>query len=707
MKNIVLILLAFLSFNFCYTQNDELESLNKKLSNEKTDTGKVSVLNEITSKLIAISEYKTALENAEKSEKLAKSISFTRGLGTALNNQGITHEKLGDFDKAIEYNQKALQLFEQISYKPGMATTLNSLGIVFWRKGLIDKSLDYHLKTLKTREELNDKPGIASSYNNLGVIHNTRNNFDKALEYYLLAAKIREELGEKVYMGSIFNNIGIVYEKKGDRKKSLEYYQKAYDIKKEIGDKVGISNSLFNIGNIYETDKDYKKAMEHHLAALEIREQLQDKLGIATSYNAIGRIHFKNGDYGLSKTWHQKALLLAKEIDSKQETMMSYFNLIQVDSVTKNYKDAYEHIKRFWELYLASNNLQVEKKMMEAEVNYEFEKKEALAKAEQEKKELLHKSELSKQKLQRNAFVLGFLFMLILASLSYLNYRNKKKANIIITQQKEEVEKQKHIIEEKQREVLDSINYAKRIQQAILPSFAKWNSYLKNSFILYMPKDIVAGDFYWMDTITKNNGEEYVFVAVADCTGHGVPGAMVSVVCSNALSKAVLEEKIENTSDILDRVRDIVTEKLSTTEENIRDGMDICLIRLHIKTGNLQYSGANRPLWYFKDGEFYELKPDKQPIGKFENSKKFTTQELQLEKDTMLYLVTDGYADQFGGYKSRAGGKKMGVKTLKEQLKRIHAKPLDEQATILRENYYAWKEDFEQVDDVTIVGIRL
>jgi serine phosphatase RsbU (regulator of sigma subunit) len=197
--------------------------------------------------------------------------------------------------------------------------------------------------------------------------------------------------------------------------------------------------------------------------------------------------------------------------------------------------------------------------------------------------------------------------------------------------------------------------------------------------------------------------DKYVYVAAADCTGHGVPGAMVSVVCSNALTKAVLEEKITNTDEILNRVREIVIEKL-TSEENIRDGMDICLVRLTKGNKEIQYSGANRPLYMVQDGVLTEYKPDKQPIGRYEEIKSFSKQDIVLQKSSMLYLTTDGYADQFGGEK----GKKIGTKAFKELLVKISGiseteKQREEMITYFRQ----WKGSEEQMDDVTVLGIKI
>jgi stage II sporulation SpoE-like protein len=262
------------------------------------------------------------------------------------------------------------------------------------------------------------------------------------------------------------------------------------------------------------------------------------------------------------------------------------------------------------------------------------------------------------------AILLAF-YGITIAFLMY-NFRKSDVANIIITEQKEELDKQKEIIEEKQKEIIDSITYAKRLQQAILPSLHEVKKQLPNSFVYYQPKDIVAGDFYWMHTVRYENRDMSIessgvsnltsqysnltFIAAADCTGHGVPGAMVSVVCSNALNRAVNEFNLTDTGLILDKTRELVIETFEKSDAEVKDGMDISLMRIeNIKGGKkeVQWSGANNSLWYVLNSELIEVKADKQPIGKYSEAKPFTTNNFTFNNSVTFYLFSDGYADQF------------------------------------------------------------
>jgi serine phosphatase RsbU (regulator of sigma subunit) len=259
---------------------------------------------------------------------------------------------------------------------------------------------------------------------------------------------------------------------------------------------------------------------------------------------------------------------------------------------------------------------------------------------------------------------------------------------------------QKEMVEEKNKEIVDSINYALRLQRAILPTNSKVITALPDSFILFKPKDIVSGDFYWMHEQGDN-----VLIAAVDCTGHGVPGAMVSVVGANSLDRCVKEFKLQDPAQILDKLCDMVIETFESSDHDVKDGMDITLCSINLKTRKIKFAAAHNPLWIVKHTtlEVEEYKADKQPIGKFDYRKNFTSHDIQLEKGDCIYLFSDGYADQFGG----PGGKKFKYKTLMQLLQQIHTKPMIDQHEILNREFEAWRGMLEQIDDVCVIGIRV
>jgi len=285
-----------------------------------------------------------------------------------------------------------------------------------------------------------------------------------------------------------------------------------------------------------------------------------------------------------------------------------------------------------------------------------------------------------------------------------LRHINQNLENKVVERTKD-LHKQKEIVEEKNKEIVDSINYAQRLQRAILPPLGTIKMNLPESFVLFKPKDIVSGDFYWM----YSNGEE-VLIAAVDCTGHGVPGAMVSVVGANSLDRCVKEYKLKTPAEILDKLSELVTETFESTDHEVKDGMDISLCSINMKTKKTVWAGANNPLWVVRNQKnisaeesFMEIKADKQPIGKFDFRKPFNNHEIQLEDGDCIYLFTDGYADQFGG----PNGKKLKYKTLKDMLINNHNKSMIEQMEKIDEEFELWRGYLEQVDDVCVIGIRI
>jgi serine phosphatase RsbU (regulator of sigma subunit) len=289
-----------------------------------------------------------------------------------------------------------------------------------------------------------------------------------------------------------------------------------------------------------------------------------------------------------------------------------------------------------------------------------------------------------------NLYFLVFLVYTIVEGQFFWN-RFTKKQLILIESLKSE-------IEGKNKNITDSIKYAKHIQNAILPSKKLVNKYFQNSFVLYKPKDIVAGDFYWLEL-----RGDVIYLAAADCTGHGVPGAILSVLCNNVLNLTLREHVLTEPAKILDKTRELVQMEFEKSEDTIRDGMDISLCAINLKNSTIEWAGANNPLWIIRDGsnEIEEIKPDKQPIGKLDNAKPFTNHLLTLHRNDTIYIFSDGYQDQFGGEK----GKKLMTKGFKELLLNTHDEMMDHQGKLIDEAFINWKGNNEQNDDVCVIGV--
>jgi serine phosphatase RsbU (regulator of sigma subunit) len=288
--------------------------------------------------------------------------------------------------------------------------------------------------------------------------------------------------------------------------------------------------------------------------------------------------------------------------------------------------------------------------------------------------------------------------MLFISIFIYVNLQKNRKAKNLISSQNESLEIQKLFIEQKQKQILESISYAKYLQEAILPPKSFLNQYIPENFIIYKPKDIVAGDFYWSEKV----GDVF-FVAVADSTGHGVPGALVSIVCCNALNRAVKEFKLSKTGEVLDKTSALVVETFEKSSNEVKDGMDISLLAIDFVNKKICWSGANNPLWYITDKELKVIKPNKQPIGRTDKVIPFVTHEIVYEANTTFYLFTDGFADQFGG----ENGKKFMYKKFSDLLLRNNHLAIQKQAEIVLSVFDDWKGNQEQVDDVCVIGLKI
>ena len=297
------------------------------------------------------------------------------------------------------------------------------------------------------------------------------------------------------------------------------------------------------------------------------------------------------------------------------------------------------------------------------------------------------------ERLKYSKYIMMFgVFLLVIMA------ERAKKAKKNIVQQKKVIEQQKNIVEEKNRQILDSIEYALRIQTAILPPGRLVKQYLHDSFIYYQPKDIVAGDFYWMDTVN-----DLVLFAACDCTGHGVPGAMVSVVCHNALNRAVREFGLTQPAAILDKTAQLVIENFEGSDTEIKDGMDISMCALNPQTRKLEWAGANNPLWLIQNNELIETKADKQSIGKGDDIKPFTNHEFDLSQGQSIYIFSDGFADQFGGEPER----KITKRRFKELVVSLQNIPMHEQGKALEKYIADFKGSIHQTDDILVIGVRV
>jgi serine phosphatase RsbU (regulator of sigma subunit) len=593
------------------------------------------------------------------------------------------------------------------------ATAYGSMGNIYYARGEYLKAMDVYIKDLKLLEMTGDKDAIGSVTGNLGLVYSEIGNYKKAMEHQLNSLKIRTELHDTVGMAQTYGNIGTLYYAEGDKRKCLEYMTLSYNMHKLKHNKQGMGITLGNIGEIYQELGNLDSAYTYMQRGLAMKEEVQDNIGIVSSYQGLGDIKISKGQWEEGKKFLLKAKSMAEQLDAKPELSKIYQKLTKAYEHEKDYEKAFNAFTTYTQikdsLYNSDKIAEVNKK----EIQFEFDKKEAAT-----------ASELEKQKLLRNGFIVGGLLLLGFTFVVYRNFSNKKKANILL-------QHQKHIIEEKQKEILDSIQYAEQIQKTLIANHDFVNQTIPDSFVVFKPKDIVSGDFYWATSVQssairqpqdnelgvrssvghpelstsnselRTNDSELFYLAVCDSTGHGVPGAFMSLLNISFLNEAINEKHIHDPSKVLEHVRTRLVNSIS--QSGRKDGMDAILVCFDKNSGKITYSAANNQPLLVSKNKVVPLTYDKMPVGKGEKTDDFKTYNIPFSKGDMLYLYTDGYADQFGGPK----GKKFKYKQLEEFLLHIHDQPVEKQREQLSMKFEEWRGKLEQIDDVCIVGVRL
>jgi serine phosphatase RsbU (regulator of sigma subunit)/Flp pilus assembly protein TadD len=573
------------------------------------------------------------------------------------------------------------------------SVSINNKAVIFVEKGDYATALDYYAQCLKVNRELGDKKNMALFLSNIGVIYDRQGDVDNAMKNYRMVLALQKEIGSSKDMIATLNNMGVIYDKINQPDSAFFAFMQALEIAdQEIFKSNTVTTLLSNIGSSHENKGDLNNAMKYYYRGLKMSEDLNDNIGKSNNLIGLATVSLRRNEPNKAMEYAKQAVSASKVANNLKTLIQAAGTLKGIYEKQGKYKEAY----KIFQLEVSTRDTLERRENQIAVIRHQFKNeydiKEATAKAEQEKINIIAQKELQKQKIIILFVGLGLLLVLVFAVFLFRSLKVRNKQNKIILDQKS-------MLEEKQKEILDSIEYALRIQTAILPPHKIVKQFLENSFILYKPKDIVAGDFYWMETIN-----DLVLFAACDCTGHGVPGAMVSVVCHNALNRAVREFGLTEPAAILDKTAEIVVENFSKSEEDIKDGMDISLCAYNTKTKKVQWAGANNPIWLIQNGEIIETKADKQPIGMNEDSKPFTSHTFNLKDGDTIYLFTDGFADQFGGI---TGQKKLTKKRFKDLILSIQNKSLEEQGIELDDFLTEYRKEIEQIDDILVMGVRI
>jgi len=681
-----------------------------------------------------------------KAYNLRKSIEDHKGVNQTAINIGTYYMNIGKSADAKNYFEEALEAAKLAGYARGIGIAHNQLGNINNFSGQYEEAIKHYQESLHIFEEIEFDAGIASTLNNIGFIYQNLDKKVEALAYFKKALTFYKEKNNTKGIGEALNNCGNIYgqktkgkQKTADLDSAIYYFNEALKYFNEAKYKQGIVSATTNIGLIYMYTKDYTRSLEYLNQSLAMNKELNNIYELSAVYKAIGLGNMEMKNYGKALEYFNKGLKASTEMGFTEHMMMNNKHISEVYDSLGNYKTALAHLKTYIELNEDVRSDNMKKVIQEMETKYETEKKE------QQLREANQKSEYQ-QKIIWGAAI-GGAVILIFAVLMLIQFIQKKRANTMLVEKNEEillqkeeietqrdeieaqrdqVEKQKDLIEDQQKGIMDSIHYARRIQEAILPQRESFEELNPNCFVLFKPRDIVSGDFYWMG----QNGNKNIIIA-ADCTGHGVPGAFMSMLGTAFLNEITSNPEINTSAEILNNLRDHVITSLKQTgkQGEQKDGMDLALYQYDKNTLELDFAGANNPLFIIRktahhtptedlqrvnEEEFIntvtdesytliQVKADKMPIGIYSDFKTFESVNLRLQPGDSLYTFSDGYVDQFGGPK----GKKYLTKRFKKLLVNLQHIPIIDHELHLDKEIEQWRGDDEQIDDIIVIGLQV
>ena len=645
-------------------------------------------------------------------------VNFNKGIASAYNNLGVISTEKSEFDSAVFYFELSLSIQKKIGNQEGIGNCYQNTANALNLKGDYKGAMSSLLKAKDIYEEINFSEGLANVYYNLGYIHYNLKQLKAAEENILRALEIRET--------KTFNKVGIsyclvflarLYSDEGAFKnnhKAKGCYQKVLNLSSETGDRLGQISALQGLGKIYFEEGKSDSLLSCSTHALELSKEIGQSNYISSSLSQVAESYLLLKKFPLAIQYYKEAIDFSLSHSDKVNALQSTSGLSKTFFSIGNYKEAYEYSVRAMALKDSVFNTENMKTASDLEAKYENQKKmleiENLNKDKKIKQQELvaRENDLSQKNKLLVIIITSLVVLGLFAFYAFRNYKKVEKANLIISSQKEQVEIQKDLIasqkilvEEKQKEMIDSIQYAKKIQHAVLTGEEIWNRVSREHFIFYQPKDIVSGDFYWAYH-TPNNRSIWV---VADCTGHGVPGGFMSMLGNSFLNEIVVDKRIYKPDEILNRLREKVISALEQKgESSQQDGMDISVAVWNKVENKFEFSAANNSGILIRDGEVVDLAADKMPVGKYLGKENpFTIQSFELKKGDTIYLFTDGFADQFGGDK----GKKLKYRNFVNLLLELSSGNMQFQESLLRQKFKDWKGDLSQTDDVCVLGVRV
>lgn len=608
--------------------------------------------------------------------------------------------KGGNTEKVIDLLQKSVVLFKNIHEKELLGRAYISLALCFDDKADYQTALKYNFMALDVFTEFNFADGIQEVSNNIAVIYEDLDDPKNALKYYMQSLEFAKKTNDAAAIGGAYANIGAYYIKNGDQARATSYLKQAIELKRSVNDWAGVARITSNMGRMYYANGEIEKGVEYFRQSLEIKKKYKINEDINSSYYNLGIIEEDRGNFKQALEYYLSSYEWASKFDNLQGAISALGGMINMCDTLGEYKKALNYSIDYIGLSDSLFNIEKSRQTLDMKEKYETDKKE---KELELQRAISTKNEAESKR--KTTFIIAVLGVLVLVTgLLFMVYKTsklKQKTNVELEQKNKLIAHQKELVEEKQKEIIDSINYAKRIQTALLASDKLLNANLPEHFVLFKPKDIVAGDFYW----AAPTPEGFLYIT-ADCTGHGVPGAFMSLLNISKLNETINQKHILRPDLIFNDVRTEIINALNpegSTEES-KDGMDAVLCKLDTRNMKLEFAGANNSFYIIRNQEILVCKADKMAVGKsHDDSALFTFNEIALQKGDMIFTFTDGYADQFGGPK----GKKLKYKQMEDIMLSIANLPLQEQKNILNQRFEEWKGTLEQVDDVLVIGVRV
>jgi serine phosphatase RsbU (regulator of sigma subunit) len=655
----------------------------------------------------------SALIFYNKSMLIRNELKDTAGIANVLVNIGFLLQNIGKHDTALVYYDKALVYFKRFNNLDGEATVYNNKASIYQMQGRVQECIASLINAMKIYERQKNKKGVAWICNSIGYVYEHQDEFKMAMDWYAQGLEVAEKENDYTNQALICNNIGTTFEKQKKYKEALKLHLKALYLNRKLNNVRGIIMSQNNIGAIYTSLNLFNQAKSQLLECKSLCYRINDMDALSRCYVNLAEMLDKSGQTKLAKIFADSGLVLSKQTNYMEMIYHATSKYYSIQKKLGDYKSALELLELNVKMGDSIKSKSIRKELYKKQYDYELKQKEELYKEREARKEV----ELKRQKLMRYFFTGGFTLALVLALFIYKSLQTNRKKSKIISAQKLEVEKQKELIEEKQKEIVDSITYAERIQKPLLAKKEHILEYFTDCFVVFKPKDIVSGDFYWatkvnsseigvraatqINPLLQTSNSELFYLAVCDSTGHGVPGAFMSLLNTGFISEAIKEKGIVNPNEVFNYVRSRLVESISNGGQ--QDGFDGVLLCFDKQKNKMSYAAAHCKPIIISNENILELPTDKMPVGKGERNDTFKLHQFDLKKGDTIYLYTDGFADQFGGL----NGKKFKYLKLKELLQKHSQKSMAEQQQILEAEFVNWRGQLEQTDDVTIIGLRV